>query len=59
MGKFLSKLDKEKQINQNLYSNVKKDIPKRDFADLIRDFRIDEEEGMPKDPRQEPFDPKN
>jgi len=38
---------------------VKKDIPKIDFADLIRDFRIDEEEGMPKDPRLEPFDPEN
>ena len=30
---------------------VKKDVPKRDFADLVRDFRIDEEDGMKSDPK--------
>ena len=59
MGKFLSKINKDKQIQQNLYSAVKKEVPKRDFADLIRDFRIDEEDGMPRDPRLEPYDPSN
>eukprot|EP00347_Sterkiella_histriomuscorum_P014830 403359365 len=59
MGKFLQKLDKEKQLQSELYSNVKKDIPKRDYADLIRDFRIDEEEGMVRDPKMEPKENNN
>ena len=32
---------------------MKKDIPKTDYAELVRDFRIDEEEGMERDPRLE------
>lgn len=36
-----------------MYSNVKKDIPKQNYAELIRDFRIDEEEGMKPDSKLE------
>lgn len=32
-----------------LYSNMKKVVPKANIGSLLRDFRIDEEEGMEKD----------
>ena len=56
MSKFLSKIEKDKQLVGEMYSNVKKDRPKANFADLIRDFRVDEEEGMQADPRMEAKD---
>jgi len=36
-----------------MYKHAKRDIPKAQVAELLRDFRIDEEEGMLGDPRLE------
>lgn len=32
---------------------MRKDVPRRNFADLVRDFRIDEEDGFDRDPKLE------
>ena len=48
VGKFLNKIQKEKQIVGDIIQRggFKKDAPKRDYAELVRDFRIrpDEED---------------
>lgn len=53
MNKFLNNVSQNKQLTRELYSNFKKEIPKANIGELVRDFRIDEEDGMEKDPRLE------
>lgn len=40
-------------MTSEIYKHAKRDIPKTQVAELLRDFRIDEEEGMLGDPRLE------
>ncbi|CDW72192.1 UNKNOWN [Stylonychia lemnae] len=56
MGKFLKKIDNDKQLQNDLYAKVRRDIPKYGYAELVRDFRIDEEIGMEKDKKLEPYE---
>lgn len=56
MGKFLRNINKEKQFVGELYSKVNRNIPKADVGSLVRDFRIDEEEGMRPDATLQPSD---
>jgi len=48
VGTFLSSLDHEKSIANEVYSNIKKDViaPLGGKGTLMRDFRVDEEPGM-------------
>jgi hypothetical protein len=39
-----------------MYKHAKKDVPKVHVAELVRDFRIDEEDGMLPDPKLEAKD---
>jgi hypothetical protein len=48
VGAFLQKLDHDKTISNEVYSNIKKETfaPIGGKGTLMRDFRVDEEPGM-------------
>lgn len=53
MGKYLRQIENDKKLSFDLLNHVRKDRPKATVADLVRDFRVDEEEGMDADTKLE------
>ncbi len=53
MGKYLRQIENDKKMSSDLLNHVKKDRPKVTAAELMRDFRVDEEEGMDSDTKLE------
>ncbi len=59
MGSLLKNIDRDRNVYSFINSNVKlkAPAPTGGIGGLMRDFRIDEDHGMPYDPRFAPTGP--